>query len=769
MAGERPETIVEEREEVMIPITADANPIQRTAYFIKPTLEFIKQQSLFRPPPLSSPFTDFKPEEWPLKLVFTGWIDPPKKWKIWVEQMHSSYQSIWKKSGIYEAIMGSTYRTRRNYDLFLSLAERWCPFTNSFIFPWGEATITMEDIMILGGFCVTGEPVSKPLETTELVNIEEQLEKSLELGTKVSSHQGWMKQFMGEGSKFEHITFLSLWLSRYVFGQKLQNTISGDLFSVAIHLAHGTRLALGPAVLASIYRDMSLLKGTIMESLELLMNGRDNEFFSLTLQAPLRLVQVWAWERFPGLRPVPNAMNYGEPRIARWHGSKMLVIEDVRMVLDSAQDTFQWRPYATPTGNWPFPKFYPEKEEWMVIYPHSDQDLQSFAQCLRVCELVGIDCLELYLPHRVAMQFGIDQDLPCTVTRFLKNPETAWSNYSKLIWNAKLYVPARLFEADVTTRYLAWWKQFAGNQQADFTGIVRRPRSSRRCRRSPRGSTIKKEVAADDDAEVPPGFPPKHKMTNPKTSESYLSSSIGKKEGNDAEVPPGFPPKHKMTNPKTSENYLSSSIGKKEGNDADVPPGFEPKHKMTNPKTSESYLSSSIGKKEGNYADVPPGFEPKHKMTNPKTSESYLSSSIGKKEGNDADVPPGFEPKHKMTNPKTSESYLSSSIGKKEGNDADVPPGFEPKSKLIHCLEKIMQNEGVPGDAGNANGSGKYTSCSDVYSTPELNENEAQQRSYRAVEIPGLELELRISRLERVIADMKAERLAAYSTSIRKL
>lgn len=494
--------------------------------------------------------------------------------------------------------------------------------------------------MVLGRFCVIGKPVFQPLQTAEKMNMEGKL---LELGIQVSRHQEWMKEFMGNGGELEHIAFLSLWLSRFVFGKKLQNTNDRDLFSVAIHLAHGSRLALGPAVLASIYRDLSLLKGTIMASAELLLNGSDDEFLSLTLQAPLRLVQVWAWERFPGLQPEPKPIINGEPRISRWDRLKKLKIEDVRMVLDSAQDTFQWRPYVTTTGNQPFPKFYPEKEEKLVVCPdESDQELQSFAQFLKVCELVGIDCIELYLPHRVAMQFGIDQDLPWTVFKSYDSPETAWSHYTdKLNWDGKLYVPSRLFEADVTTRYLAWWKQSAGNPQADFSLITRRPRSSGRIRRLRWGRIIEKGGTDDD--------------------------------GDDTA------------------------------------------------------------------SDVP--------MVKKEVFDDY-----------NAEVPLGFSPK-------IAESYFTNSNVEKTGNDADVPPGFEHISKPILMAEKDMKNKAVAGDSEGAAGHANEVqprSHIDVSSSPEMSHSEEQQSSCRAVEIPGLELEARINRLERVIADLKAERLAAY-------
>lgn len=74
--------------------------------------------------------------------------------------------------------------------------------------------------------------------------------------------------------------------------------------------------------------------------------------------------------------------------------------------------------------------------------------------CLKVSELVGLGTVEQYLPHRVAMQFGLDQDLPCSVARPNQNSNRAWKHYIKKIENVKLYLPCRLFEADVSIKYL---------------------------------------------------------------------------------------------------------------------------------------------------------------------------------------------------------------------------------------------------------------------------------------------------------------------------
>lgn len=56
--------------------------------------------------------------------------------------------------------------------------------------------------------------------------------------------------------------------------------------------------------------------------------------------------------------------------------------------------------------------FLVKKEEWISIKPNMDKELESLARCLRACELVGIESILQYFPRLVALQFGIDRDLP---------------------------------------------------------------------------------------------------------------------------------------------------------------------------------------------------------------------------------------------------------------------------------------------------------------------------------------------------------------------
>ncbi|XP_020416898.1 uncharacterized protein LOC18780981 [Prunus persica] len=508
--------MVEEREEYMVSPTG-GNPFLRKAYFLKPTLpSSAKEPPLKLPLCFSSLPSHFEPKKkWPLKVKFPGWRTVSEDFITWVDRLASVHESTWKKAGIYEAILSSRYEIRRQGDLACGFAEKWCSETNSFIFPWGEATITLEDVMILGGFSVLGHTVLSPLETTESKEIEEKLNRERRTPYRDVSRDvlasEWLKKFKNSGTEFEHEAFLALWLSRFVF-QGASCRIHKHAISMAIHLARGTRIALAPAVLASIYRDLGLLKREIVASNQLKRGRATSEAI---LRSPFQLVQVWAWERFSELRPKPNDINYTKPRMARWEGVDGLKVKNLRIVLDSAGEDFMWRPYAMAMENWHLPNYYPHKEKWVLVGPDLDDELLSFVRCLRVSELVGLGTIEHYLPHRVAMQFGFDQELPCSVTR-RRNSDVAWKHYNREINNVKLYLPPRLFEGDVSTKYLKWWKQSVlGLEDANEAAVPQEKKDQ----------SVNCSLLRANHTPAPPSFPPKWDRMEAPINEDKLTVS----------------------------------------------------------------------------------------------------------------------------------------------------------------------------------------------------------------------------------------------------
>ncbi|XP_057433125.1 protein MAINTENANCE OF MERISTEMS-like [Lotus japonicus] len=444
------EDIIDKREELMVS-PGGSSPTRRIAYFIKPCASSIHGCDLL--PPFTSNHANVAQE-----VRYHGWRMPHKKWKTWVQNMQLRYGHIWIKAGIHHAIKASTYEINRNDELILALAQRWCSKTNTFIFPWGEATLTLEDMKACWGYSVMGGSVSSPLETTEEKEIEAKLialrSMFIKSRAKKATQTQWMKHFMDNESQLEHEGFLSMWLSRFVFPAISEDTILKSVFSIAVHLARGTRIALAPAVLASIYRDLSLLSKSVRSAATMKLR--------VTLWAPFQLVQVWALERFPALQPNPCPVRQGQPIMAKWDRVKMLKKNNLNLILDDAgsRNGFLWRPYQ----NSPPLYLYNEKDMWMCDNPCFDDELQAFSRCLRVSELVGMGCIENYRPNRVAMQFGMDQDIPGVVDPSNKDP---WMSYSQPIMDINLCPALCSSQPKVTSRYYNWWKQLNSGKEGD--------------------------------------------------------------------------------------------------------------------------------------------------------------------------------------------------------------------------------------------------------------------------------------------------------------
>ncbi|PRQ31740.1 putative protein-serine/threonine phosphatase [Rosa chinensis] len=536
-----PDIMVEEKEELMVSPTG-GDPFPKKAYYLKPVVPSSIEQPPFKFPTESfSPLpSDFEPRKWPLEVDIPGWRVKGQKddWNDWVDQLALVHQSTWKTAGIYEAIFNSTYEIRRKNDLVYGFAEKWCSETNTFIFPWGEATITLEDVMVMGGYSVLGESIFSPLESRELKEIEEKLnQERTEINRGASRRPStslWLKKFMNSGTFLEHEAFLAFWLSRYVFPDA-HSTIQKHVFPIAIHLARGTRIALAPAVLASIYKDLTLLKCAIVDSSKL-RTGCDA--IKLSIKSPFQFVQLWAWERFVELSPNPRMINFAQPRLARWDKVSGVEVENLRKVLDSAGDGFKWRPYALTIENWQLPKYYPVEGMHVSDCWGLDDELHSFFRCLRVSELAGFGTIEQYLPHRVAMQFGFDQDIPCIVARSNQSTDIAWNHYIKEIQNARLYVPSTLSKADISTRYLKWWKE-------SVSGLKKSTMSKLENSKCMGGSLPRAKPAPVDPGSAPEKAVEGSKKRKKNNDFTLPSVSVPKysDEGNDSLVLPGFPPK----------------------------------------------------------------------------------------------------------------------------------------------------------------------------------------------------------------------------------
>jgi hypothetical protein len=166
----------------------------------------------------------------------------------------------------------------------------------------------------------------------------------------------------------------------------------------------------------------------------------------------MHILQLWVWEHFPELR-APDSRDRDAPRAARWHDvSKLLHPKYVRAVFLSPKD-FKWRPYGSSTFALPSKTIGHDQDV------SGSKALLSFARCLHVCELVGLNSIEKYRPHRVARQIGFDQDVPATVTCVIPKWKKAWDTYDIKVENSAFLFPNH--HTGVTAEYVKWWDPYS--------------------------------------------------------------------------------------------------------------------------------------------------------------------------------------------------------------------------------------------------------------------------------------------------------------------
>ncbi|KAK1283644.1 hypothetical protein QJS10_CPB21g00912 [Acorus calamus] len=374
-------------------------PVLRLARFLRPRATQSFTAAAIPQTPLICEALSLDLIKWTDQFSFGGWRRPSKG---------SKYGPTWAEAGVYGAIISSKVEVKKDKEAIDGVLKFWCEGTNTFAFAWGEATVTLEDARVLGGFSVEGEHVRGGLEDARdrevcawLVGMHAGFYKS---SSRKASYSAWVRQFSGGcADEAEHVAFLAMWLSR----------------------------------------DMRTIKKRV------LLEQEEKLFIAY---APFQLLQLWLWERFHSLRPRNSpspSREPNEPRATRWSNLPPKSHGGWVDTLLNMPGSFTWRPYRVES---------PIEAD------------ASFSRCVKPCELVGLDCIEQYLPHRVARQFGFDQCLPAQVPRANADWESAWASYDVEV-TARERARARglvrgPFETGMSAEYHGWWGRMLARREA---------------------------------------------------------------------------------------------------------------------------------------------------------------------------------------------------------------------------------------------------------------------------------------------------------------
>ncbi|XP_042016343.1 serine/threonine-protein phosphatase 7 long form homolog [Salvia splendens] len=259
-----------------------------------------------------------------------------------------------------------------DHHLITALIERWRPETHTFHFPYGGATVTLEDVEVLWGFKVDGDAVTGYIPTKD---VSYWIQLCLDyLGfvpdTVELKEMVWKQTSLSNQLRIE----LSDEHDQYIYVQQLCASYSW-----------------GGATLACLYHNLC----------EAALARRSDVGGACTL------LQLWAWERIPNIRSKmlnPVHIDYAPCAVA-WGGPTSYVkalghcIENFRDQFSRMHaNQFIWRPY--------------------VMRNMPDICVDGRPIWTSITTLNCWNMVEPHLPQRVLRQFGIVQPYIPLVNRF---------------------------------------------------------------------------------------------------------------------------------------------------------------------------------------------------------------------------------------------------------------------------------------------------------------------------------------------------------------
>ncbi|CAI0472822.1 unnamed protein product [Linum tenue] len=239
--------------------------------------------------------------------------------------------------------------------LITALVERWRPKSSTFHIPFGEITITLEDVVTLSGLAIDGDAVVVDIPDEEwsaiCLRLLGRVPADLSGGVGVVRNVWLRDEFShlpGNASQevieqFARAYALSL-MGGVLFPDRSGATVHLQYLLLIEDWQRAGRFAWGAAVLSYLYRE------TDRSTLHITHTGTS---LGGDLGGWVALLQFWAWERFPHLAPRHSETRAhisedASPRGLRWLSANNRQYGDqlfqYKLWFD-AMDTVVWQPY----------------------------------------------------------------------------------------------------------------------------------------------------------------------------------------------------------------------------------------------------------------------------------------------------------------------------------------------------------------------------------------------------------------------------------------
>ncbi|XP_076904351.1 serine/threonine-protein phosphatase 7 long form homolog [Bidens hawaiensis] len=246
---------------------------------------------------------------------------------------------------------------RRIDDAMISaLVERWRPETNTFHMPFGEVTVTLQNVQVLWGLQVDGQVICGNDRAFTENKIKEMFNSltGITLEDRAINRQKINLPYVSKKlteSNFPYNpnadaderlqrarTIIFLLVGTTLFPGTASNLLDVKYLSYLNDLSTCVSLSWGSAVLAFMYRHLS--RSTSADTPE--------------IGGPMFLLQLWAFERLPCTRPkLHMQLDYNQSYGARWQESSLSYKDTASHVLSAflskfnslSESSFIWLPY----------------------------------------------------------------------------------------------------------------------------------------------------------------------------------------------------------------------------------------------------------------------------------------------------------------------------------------------------------------------------------------------------------------------------------------
>ena len=238
-------------------------------------------------------------------------------WPNWKEQevADARFYQILRNAKIFEAVVVSRgWNMYRDMRALRFLVCHWNLDTYTFFFPWGETTVTLEDVERICLLPSMGDVnlLEVGLSDEESAIIGKLLET---FGGSFASWAGNRARFsfwISEFREFEDVdtrraTFLALWLSKCVFNSDPVQFMKPFTFPLALVLSRDVSLPLGTFCLSTLYSELDRLRSDELEG---------SPYHIIESSVNVVLLQTFIWEHLKYYINVGK--DVGDVKMANW-------------------------------------------------------------------------------------------------------------------------------------------------------------------------------------------------------------------------------------------------------------------------------------------------------------------------------------------------------------------------------------------------------------------------------------------------------------------